>query len=54
MIICSRCGEKFDSGLDYRWHFDIHIEEWHKSKDKEKYIKETNDHIDKWKKKIKT
>ena len=25
---CSRCDETFSSGWDYRWHFDIHIDEW--------------------------
>jgi hypothetical protein len=44
MIVCSRCGEKFDNGLDYRWHFDIHLDEWWESEDKEKYIRETTIH----------
>jgi|TARA_B100001248_G_scaffold235851_1_gene198844 hypothetical protein len=27
--------------LDYRWHFDKHIDEWWETNDKDKYIKET-------------
>jgi uncharacterized C2H2 Zn-finger protein len=44
MIVCSRCGKKFDSGLDYRWHFDKHINEWWEAEDKQKYIRETTIH----------
>jgi hypothetical protein len=41
IIKCSRCEEEFCTGLDYRWHFDKHIDEWWESENKEKYIKET-------------
>jgi hypothetical protein len=40
-IKCSRCGEEFEHGLDYRWHFDVHIDEFAAAEDKNKYIKET-------------
>ena len=33
IIKCSRCDETFSSGLDYRWHFDKHIDEWWQAED---------------------
>ena len=41
IIKCSRCKEEFCTGLDYRWHFDKHLDEWWNSKNKQEYIKKT-------------
>jgi uncharacterized C2H2 Zn-finger protein len=41
IIKCSRCNETFCTGLDYRFHFDKHLNEWYASKDKQEYIKKT-------------
>lgn len=41
IIKCSRCDETFSSGLDYRWHFDKHLDEWWEAEDKANYIKRT-------------
>ena len=41
IIKCSRCSETFCSGLDYRWHFDKHLDEWYKAENKQEYIKKT-------------
>jgi uncharacterized C2H2 Zn-finger protein len=45
IIKCSRCDETFSSGLDYRWHFDKHIDEWWEAEDKQEYIKQTTTNI---------
>jgi len=44
-IKCSRCDKTFSSGLDYRWHFDIHMDEWWEAEDKQEYIKQTTTKI---------
>ena len=41
MVICSRCGELIESGWDYRWHFDQHLDEFDNAEDKQEYINET-------------
>jgi hypothetical protein len=41
MVVCSRCGELIESGWDYRWHFDKHLDEFDNAEDKQKYINET-------------
>lgn len=41
MILCSRCGEIMESGWDYRWHFDRHLDEFDDTNDKQEYIKRT-------------
>jgi|TARA_R110000822_G_scaffold95871_3_gene218728 uncharacterized C2H2 Zn-finger protein len=41
IIKCSRCGDLFCGGFEYRMHFDRHLDEWSKSKDKKEYIKKT-------------
>lgn len=41
IIKCSRCNETFCTGLDYRFHFDKHLDEWWIAKDKQEYIKKT-------------
>lgn len=41
MVICSRCGEVIESGWDYRWHFDKHMDEFDNAEDKQKYIEES-------------
>ena len=50
-ILCSRCGELLQSGWDYRWHFDRHLDEWQAAEDKTEYIEQTtkivNDKISK-------
>ena len=43
MILCSRCGEIMESGWDYRWHFDKHLEEFDTTEDKTEYIKQTTE-----------
>jgi len=40
-IKCSRCGETFIAGFDYRMHFDKHMDEWYESEDKDEYIRRT-------------
>jgi len=40
-IKCSRCGETFNGGFEYRIHFDKHLDEWYESEDKDEYIKRT-------------
>lgn len=40
-IKCSRCGKLFCHGSDYRIHFDIHMNEWNDTKNKQEYIKKT-------------
>ena len=29
IIKCSRCNETFCTGLDYRFHFDKHLDDWY-------------------------
>ena len=45
IIKCSRCDETFSSGLDYRWHFDKHFDEWWQAEDKAEYIRQTTTKI---------
>ena len=41
IIKCSRCDEVFCNGLDYRWHYDKHLDESWNAADKQEYIKQT-------------
>jgi hypothetical protein len=41
IIRCSRCEEEFCNGLEYRWHYDKHLDEWWAAEDKQQYIIET-------------
>ena len=41
MVLCSRCGEVIESGWDYRWHFDKHLDEFDNALDKTEYIERT-------------
>ena len=41
IIKCSRCEEEFCTGLDYRWHYDKHLDEWWDAEDKQQYIIKT-------------
>lgn len=41
MVICSRCGEMIESGQEYRWHFDKHLDEYDMAIDKQLYIQQT-------------
>lgn len=43
MVVCSRCGEIIESGWDYRWHFDRHLDEFDNAVDKQEYIKQTTE-----------
>ncbi len=43
MVMCSRCGELIESGWDYRWHFDQHMDEFDNAGDKQEYIRRTMD-----------
>jgi len=44
-IKCSRCNETFSGGLDYRWHFDKHLDEWYNSENKQEYIQLTTNNM---------
>ena len=38
IIKCSRCSDLFCGGFEYRMHFDQHLDEWSKSKNKKELI----------------
>ena len=45
IIKCSRCGDLFCSGFEYRMHFDQHLDDWSKSKNKKEYIEKTTKQV---------